>query len=166
MTKQREVPKKNYVYFMLLTFITLVALIYFVKWYQIRESEQVKSTVQISVASELKADEIDNYLLENPDVIVYIASSKDGVMSSFEKRFDDYLRNKELLNKIVYIDTAKITEEERIQIEQKWFDGNNIIEPNFLVISDSQKAGVLYTKNPTLQLKEIHEFLTKYEVIE
>lgn len=164
--KQGQIPKKNYVYLMLLALVTCLILGYFVKWYRMREQEQVTRVVQISSATEIKAEEIDNYLLENPDVIVYISDSSNDSRIAFENVFENYLHNKELLNKMVYIDTSILTEKDRLKVQDLWFNGKEIIEPNFLVIESGKKVGQLYSTSTEIKLNDVHQFLTRYEVVE
>lgn len=164
--KKREVPKKNYVYVIFLTIATCVALVYFVKWYQSREQEQMTRTIHITSATEIKIDEIDAYLLENPDVIVYISNSSDETLATFERNFENYLHSRELTNKLLYIDTSAITLDGRHKIENKWFAGHAFTEPNFIIISDGKKIGQLYYSASEIKVNEVDQFLKQYEVIE
>ncbi len=164
--KPREIPKKNYVYVGLMALVTCVLLVYFVKWYRIREQEQVTGTIHITSATEIKTDEIDAYLLENPDVTIYISNSTDEKLTGFENTFENYLRSRELTNKLLYVDTAALTEDDRKKIETKWFSDSSFTEPNFIIILDGKKVGQLYHSTNEIKLNDVHQFLTQYEVVE
>lgn len=164
--KQREIPKKNYYYLAILTIVTCFVLGCFVKWYKLRLLEQPVRTISISAATEIKPGEINNYILENPDVIVYIANSKDESLTSFENTFENYLHNKELLNKMVYVDTATLTEDERKLIETLLFNGNTIVDPNFIIVASGKKIEQLYSTTSEIKLNDVHQFLNRYEVVE
>lgn len=164
--KQREIPKKNYVYVGLLAIATCIILGSLVKWYRLREQEQVTRTIHITSATEIKTDEIDAYLLENPDVIVYISNSTDEKLTGFENTFENYLRTRELTNKLLYVDTATLTEEGRKKIESTWFNDSTFIEPNFIIILDGKKVGQLYHRPMEIKLNDVHQFFKQHEVVE
>lgn len=164
--KQREVPKKNYVYVGLLTIATCLALVYCVKWYRLREQEQVTRTISITSATEIKADEFDAYLLENPDVILYISNSTDEKLTGFENTFENYLHSRELTNKLLYLDTSLLTETSRKQVENKLFSNSSLVEPNFIIMQEGNKVGQLYYNASEIKLNDVHQFLTQYEVVE
>lgn len=166
MRKERVIPKKNYVYLLLLTVGTFFVLFCFVKWYRLREQEQATRVIQISAATQIHVKELSNYLLENPDVIVYLSDSTNESLTTFENNFENYLHNKELLSKMIYIDTSSLTEDERYKIEKEWYQNGTLIEPNFIIISSGKKVGQLYTANTEIKLSDVHQFLTQYEVVE
>ena len=49
----REIPKKNYIYVILLTVATCLALFYFVRWYNLRNGELATASVISDTVTEV-----------------------------------------------------------------------------------------------------------------
>ena len=52
---------------------------------------------------EIKYKDLDNFIVENPDVVIYVSNSSDNDSISFEKRLVKVIRKYNLENNIYYI---------------------------------------------------------------
>ena len=75
----REIPSKNYVIFAFVIIISIGIVAYCMRWYQMRTAID-KPQVMDGLVSEIKSEEIADYLLDNPNVIVYIAPSNQKLV--------------------------------------------------------------------------------------
>ena len=53
--------------------------------------------------TEIKYEEIDSYILEQPNAIIYVSNSKEEDSRNFERKFSKLIKKYNLENQIVYI---------------------------------------------------------------
>ena len=162
--KLREVPKKNYVVVIIITIATCLTLLYFVRWYNLRFNELSPTSIISDSITEVNYLEIDNYLLENPYVLMYINDSKNNDNQSFEKEFVKYIRKYELNSKIIYIDIAKLSNDNLQEMKDKWLINSDVLVPNLLLIENGSTKDQLYYVNSKINMEDVKMFLAGYEV--
>ena len=100
----REIPKKNYIIFAFVIVVSIGIILYCMRWYTMSQSVD-KSNVMDGVVSELKSDELSSYLLDNPNVIVYLAPSDSDENKSLEDELQNLIVSKNLTNEFIYLDS-------------------------------------------------------------
>ena len=166
MTKERVIPKKNYVIVLILAIATCLVLGYFVRWYRLREERLQPASVVTQAITEINFDEIDNYLLENPNVFIYVSNPQVENTQNFEKELRDYLKEEELQHRMVYLDLSKMTEEEGLQFSQEWLELDQVVEPNMIVIENGEKKDQLYRTATAITMNDVKTMINHYEVNE
>ena len=166
MTKERVIPKKNYVMVVILAIATCLILAYFVRWYRLREEGLQPASVVTQAITEINYNEIDNYLLENPNVFIYVSNPQIEGTKVFEKQLRDYLKEEEFQHRMVYLDLSKMTKEEQLQFSQEWLELDQIVEPNMIVIENGEKKEQLYRTKTAITLENVKNLITHYEVNE
>lgn len=172
--EKRVIPKKNYYLLALLLVGTLLLLYFCVNWYKAYEASKMKEPVIASVISEVKEDELSNYLMDNPNIVIYFTSSKDIKMKEFEEEFAEYISEKEIRNQIVYVDTSKIENRKFYdEFTDQYFHSelkNKGVKldylPNIVVVKDGKIKDVLITYDSVITLEDAVRFLEKNEVVE
>ena len=53
--------------------------------------------------SVINYNELDNYIVENPDTIIYVSVLEDEKIRGFEKEFKNKYKNKEIENEVLYM---------------------------------------------------------------
>lgn len=172
--KERVIPKKNYYLLALLSVFTILILYYFVNWYQTKQKYELTNSSVAEIVSEVKQNELPNYLLDNPNIVVYFTSYQDKSIKSFEKEFKKYILKYELADEIVVVDTDKIEERKFYtsfanqyftnELKMKHVNLNYL--PNMLVIKDGKVQDVLITYDADMTLSEVMHFLKKNGVVE
>lgn len=173
MEKKREVPKKNYYLLALLLICTVALVCFLANWYLV--DQQTKYTgVITSVLSEVKEDELSSYLVDNTNVIIYFASSKDAGLKGFEEEFKNYINKEELKDQIIYVDTSTITDSSFYKkIEEKYFDASLKKKkitlsyiPNLTIFRDGKVKSIMVTYDDEINLDMVKEYFQKNGVIE
>lgn len=172
--KEREIPRKNYYLLLLLSVLTVLILWYCVNWYQERQKYELTTSSVAEIVSEVKQEELPNYLLDNPNAVVYFTSFQDKDIKSFEKEFKKYILKHELTNEIVVVDTDKIQGQEFYtkfvndyfvnELKNKSVNLNYL--PNMIIVKDGKVKNVLITYDTEITMNEVEHFLEKNEVIE
>lgn len=160
----REISKKNYVYVILITIATCLALLYLVNWYNLRNGEITTTSVISEAVTEVNFSEIDNYLLENPYIMLYITDFENLENQNFEKEFANYIKKYELNSKIIYIDIAKLTNDDLQKLNDKWLINSDVFAPNILLIENGATKDQLYYTNKKINIEDVKDFLARYEV--
>lgn len=164
----REIPKKNYIIFALVIIVSLGIVAYCVRWYQMSQSVE-NSNVMDGVVSELKSDELSSYLLDNPNVIVYLAPSDSTENKSLEDELHDLIIRKELTNEFVYLDSSMITDSSIYDdYEDKYLSDtlkNQSIDlsvtPNLWYFRDGKIMDVMNTVSRVSSIQDVEHFLDK-----
>ena len=162
--KSREIPKKNYLYAIIISLLTVIALLYFVRWYNLRNKEMAPTSIIADTIMEVNFSEIDNYLLENPYIMLYINDSTNLENEEFEKEFIKYIKKYEFSNKIIYIDIAKLSDNDKKELTEKWLINKEIFTPNILLIENGVTKDQLYYSQTSINIEDVKNFLARYEV--
>lgn len=164
----REIPKKNYVVFAFVIIISLGIIVYCMRWYQMSQSAD-KSNIMNGVVSELKSDELSSYLLDNPNVIVYLAPSDSDENKSLENELQDFIVGKNLTNEFIYLDSSLITdgriyddyEEKYLSETLKNQSIDLSVTPNLWYFHDGMITDVMNTVSRTSSIQDVEYFLEK-----
>jgi hypothetical protein len=169
---KRNIPVKNYFILGVLAVTTVVLTFYFVSWYEAtREYKKVNSVIS-EVLAKIKIEEIDNFLLDNPNIVVYMASSKDDTIKNFEKSFKNFILNNEITDDIVYLDTKEVVNNNYSVLEKRMVESlvnKNITlvsKTNLLIVREGKIIDVLYKSDKIINESDVNQFLEMYEVIE
>ena len=96
--------KKNYIILVVLIICTILITLFFSRMYLNKTKEY---STFYSESNKITVKEIDQMSLEEPDVIYYISDKYDLNNADFELKLKTKLEGKNLLSKLVYIDTKK-----------------------------------------------------------
>lgn len=171
---KREIPNKNYIKLGAVIIATIALTFYWASWYNTTKEYRMNNSVIPTVIGEVTMEELDNYLLENPDIIIYIASSKDNTIKDFEDDLKKILVKEDLKNEFIYVDTSKIENQEFYQsFAQKYYskslkskkDSLDII-PNIVLIEDGTVKDVMYLYKKDIIKEDVKKFIKKYGVNE
>lgn len=149
----RDVPKKNYIVLALIALGVVVLCCIFMNMYN-KNNKDVYRPIVKDIINEIKYEDLDNYLQENPDVVLYINdSSKKNV--EVEKSLKQLIVENNIQQYVVYIEKDK-------NIVKKWeLDSNT---PIFISYKDGKTTEILSQKKYTDD--EIKNFLLRSGVIE
>lgn len=169
--KKREVPKKNYVIFFVLTIVVIGLCFYLATWYKTLNEHYKNNSVIVEVLSEIEADSFSSFLLDNPDIVVYISSSKDIEVKNFEKKFKKIIIDNNLSSEIVFFDISKEQNSEGLKLLKENYLSKNLSKlkeikyPNLVRIKDGVIVDILYSKKSNITKEDAVKFLKRNEII-
>ena len=88
----RKIPLKNYIILGIIIVVSVFAVLYFNQLYK---NTKNSDTILYDFIKEVKPYELDNYIIENPNFIMYI-SSRISSNKTFEKKFKNFLMKYDL----------------------------------------------------------------------
>lgn len=132
MKKEKEIPLKNYILLSIVLILTIVVVIYFFLWKNTYEKSKLQTPILDDYLLVINYNELNNYLVENKDAIIYVSKLNDESIRLFENKFKNIINKNNLNNKILYLD---LTEE---------------LKENNIVKEINKKYGKEMTEAPTL----------------
>jgi len=128
--------KKNYIYLIILILCTIFLTLFLSSLYR-------KETVQVSYAYEnlnkITKTEFEEYLLENPDAIIYIGDKTNIKNNKIEKKIINKIIKLNLLEKAIYIEREDIVNSFEKILKEKYnytYEEKNF--PIMLLIVDGE----------------------------
>lgn len=168
--KRKDIPKKNYIIMGIIVVVTICLTFYLAVWYKTIKEYYQNNSVVVEVISEIEEETISSYLLDNPTIVMYIASSDDQSIKTFEKKFKNYIVENDLNNEIVYFDTDDLENQYVSDLIMPYVGPKlkklkSIVVPNMVYFENGEIVDVLYNKNTTLTKQAMIEFLERNNVI-
>lgn len=132
----KEIPKKNYVIVLVIILLTVVVTFFLMNLYK---SKTQKTSEIYTYLSEIKENEFDSYLFENPSVIIYFADKYNLENSEKEIKIKEKINDLNVYNYFIYLDTNDIDEEFLDNFSKKYNFKLNISDaPLFIVINEGK----------------------------
>ncbi len=99
----KKIPVKNYIILGVVIVVTLFLLYYFYMWVDVYKESKVNIPIMDKYMTVINYNELDNYLVENPDTIIYVSVLEDDEIRNFEKKFKNKYKDKEIFNEVLYM---------------------------------------------------------------
>lgn len=174
----RKIPAKNYAIIGLIAVITFVFLGYFVFWYKSNLEYQNNNSIMSGYLAEIKEDgvieNLNSYLIDNPDTLLYVSYGNDSSVKEFEKGFKTLIDEYNISSNFIYIDLNSITDKNFVsKLKDSFFSENlnskNIDlykQSNIFLFEMGRIDDVLYNSKETINLIDVKIFLMRHGVIE
>ena len=99
MKKEKEIPLKNYILLSIVLILTIVVVIYFFLWKNTYEKSKLQTPILDDYLLVINYNELNNYLVENKDAIIYVSKLNDESIRLFENKFKNII-NKNKFDRI------------------------------------------------------------------
>lgn len=134
------------------------------------ENTYEKSKLQTPILDDyllvINYNELNNYLVENKDAIIYVSKLNDESIRLFENKFKNIINKNNLNNKILYLDLTEELKENNIvkEINKKY--GKEMTEvPTIVIIKDGKISSSYNIKENKYNIKLLEKYLEKEDVI-
>ncbi len=165
----RVIPKKNYFILVVIIVATLFSVFFIREKYLKQISYDRVTNKRIDFIFEIKEKELDSYLMENREVVIYMASSADNSLENFETELKKYVLKEQLGKELIYINLNDISKNFLNKLKTKYFSEelkNNKIElindPNMMIVENGKIVSIMYNKEKTINMEDVKKYLTKY----
>ena len=92
--KSKKRQKKNYAILIVIYIAVIAIVLYLASWYSTYKNYQKEIPVLQNVVSEINSDELEHYLTENPNQILYLCVASDSECREFEESIKSALEKK------------------------------------------------------------------------
>lgn len=170
--KKREIPKKNYIILFIIVIAVVGLCFYLTSWYKTIDEYYKTNSIISEVLPEIETETFSSFLLDNPDIVVYISSSSDSSVKTFEKQFKKVIADNSLNSNIIYFDTDKENNKNGLDVLVNNYMSKtlkkvkNIVSPNLIRFKDGEIVDILYVKSSAITKNDAIKFLERNEVIE
>lgn len=154
--KLRDVPVKNYVYLFLILLGSILFLIYIYTWYQTYNENKLNTGIMSQYLTVINYNELDNYISENQDAILYVSILGDEKIHHFEKSFKNTILDNDLKNNILYLD---LTNENKNTAIKKLKIDNDF--PYLVVYTSGQITDTYSIVENNYSTKRIEKYLNR-----
>ena len=160
MKKEKEIPFKNYIILAVILIFTILLVVYLFNWQSIYQKNKLQEPILDKYLMVINYNELDDYLVENKEAIVYVSVLNDEKIRMFENKFKNLIIKNDLNNKILYLNLTN----ESVEINKKYL--SNLSEVPTLIIFDEGKVVENYSiKDNNYDIKAFERFLEKEEII-
>ncbi len=167
MAKSSEQKKKNYLknYIILIIVFGLCVgfTLYLCEWYKVYNEYLKETPVIRGSVSEIGYEDLDHYVVDVPNVVIYLCTSNSDSCRSFEKNFKKYIKKNELGEEIVYLNLTGVDQEKFIEeFNNKYnykikLNGNF---PAFVSFRDGKVDAILQgSSKKQITLSKVDDFL-------
>ena len=166
MKKEKEIPLKNYILLSIVLILTIVVVIYFFLWKNTYEKSKLQTPILDDYLLVINYNELNNYLVENKDAIIYVSKLNNENIRLFENKFKNIINKNNLNNKILYLDLTEELKENNIvkEINKKY--GKEMTEvPTIVIIKDGKISSSYNIKENNYNIKLLEKYLEKEDVI-
>lgn len=160
MKKEKEIPFKNYIILAVILIFTILLVVYLFNWQSIYQKNKLQEPILDKYLMVINYNELDDYLVENKEAIVYVSVLNDEKIRMFENKFKNLIIKNDLNNKVLYLNLTN----ESVEINKKYL--SNLSEVPTLIIFDEGKVVESYSiKDNNYDIKAFERFLEKEEII-
>ena len=103
----RKVPVKNYVILGVVILVTILILYYFYLWVDVYKESKINIPIMDKYMDVINYNELENYLVENPNTIVYVSVLEDETIREFEKKFKSKYKSRKIENELLYMNITE-----------------------------------------------------------
>jgi len=155
----KEISFGNYIKALCLVIATIVLTVFLANHYSSRKEYENNMNITMSFLKTVDSSNIEEYLIENHEVIMYISNSDDESLNEYEETLKKLIIKKELEKNIVYFDTKNEDEQYLSKFIKNYaidtLKNVNVIEPNLLVFDDGKIVKILYKDTQVLRASDI-----------
>lgn len=158
----RKIPLKNYIVLSIILVLTIFITIFIMNLFK----NYTKNSSDNAFKNKINFNELETYLLENSDFIIYLVdNSFDN--SVFEKKFKKFIIDNDLNNQLVYIDVNDVDQKQFLLFVSKYGQKSlNMEINNYVIIINDQKIAAIISITPELKdLKNIKQEFKEKGVI-
>ena len=154
---------KNYIILIVIFGCCIFFTLYFCKWYDVYKEYEREIPVIRGSLSEITKDDLEHYIADNSNVIIYMCTAVDDECRNFEKEFKKYIVKNEITDEVVYLNLTGVDQDEflkefndtyhyKIKLNGKY--------PAFVAFEDGKIDSILQgRKNKKITISKVNDFL-------
>ena len=171
--KEKGIPVKSYVIYGVIVVITLLIVFYLNEWYKAYKVNELNESYIAKYVNEVNYDEFNNYVLENPDGIIYIGITNCEECINVEKKLYDVVNKNGLKDQLIFLNLTSVSRNNNYlnDVKNKYYSENVTTPleslPAIAVFKDRKIVDILVTSDDdTIDKGDITKLLEGQEIIE
>ncbi len=161
--KKNKAKVKNYLLLILLFGAFITITLYLCNLYNVYDEYQKETPVIRGTLLEITNEELGHYLIENPTAVIYMCTSSDMVCRNYEKDLKKLVKQKNLQDKMVYLNLSNINQEEFVKNFNSTYKSKKGLTTNYpaiIFIEDGEIESILQgTEKEQLTITRTKQFI-------
>ncbi len=160
-------PVKNYLILAVIIIASVLLVWYLCQWYYAYQEYQRTIPVIRGTIPEITDAELDHYLLENEERLLYLCTASNEVCRTFEVELKKVIQKEKLEEKMTYVNLSDVTNMEEFYREfQENHPSSEKLEtvPAIIYVENGTVQNILQGVGGTLRIGEFQQFLDLNEV--
>jgi hypothetical protein len=165
--KKEKKKIRNYIITVILFIVCFGAILYLRELYKVHEDEQKRIPVIQGYVSEIYSEDLEHYILDNPNTVVYMCIANDDNCRTFEREFKKLLKTEDYSDRIVYLNLTDVDQDYFVEeFNNKYVNKTKLTKkyPAFVLFEDGKLKAVLQEKDKKLDIVKVKHFLEISEV--
>lgn len=154
--KTKKIPVKNYIYLSIIVIASIFIIFYLYRWYNTYRESKLNISIMNNYLSVINYNELDDYIIENKNAIIYVSKLGDEKINKFEKSFKNMVVENDLRNSMLYLDVTNDNFDivkEKLQI--------NTSLPCIIVYTNGKITDVYSITNNNYDMKKLNKYLNR-----
>ena len=169
MKKEKNIPLKNYIILAVVLILSIILVIYFYMWYNAYEESKLNTMIMDKYLQVINYNELNNYLVENKDAVIYSSVLEDQKIRNFEKKFKNIIIKNSLNNDILYLDLTEELKDKNItkDIKETYNINNQDIAntPSIMIFKDGNLYSIYNIKDNNYNINNLVDYLEEEDII-
>lgn len=165
----RNIPKKNYVILGIVILVSLLIVYYLYMWFTAYTATKEGEAILDKYMTVINYNELDNYLVENPDGIIYVGILNDEEISKFERKFKNSIKNSKINKEVLYLNiTDEISNVNKVKEMKERYTVNyaditNV--PNIMVFENGEIKTIYSIKDNGYDVDKAVKFINDIKLV-
>ena len=158
---------RNYIICIILFIACFGIVLYLRELYRVNEAEQKKIPVIQGYISEIYSDDLEHYVLDNPNGVIYMCIANDENCRSFEREFKKLLKRNEYVDDLVYLNLMNVDQDKFLEeFNSKFIYKVKLSKeyPAFVLFEEGKVKAILQEKDKKLDIVKVKHFLELSEI--
>ena len=161
--KKRVVPKKNYLYLLILLFMVVIVTFSIVGISNIYNDKKLEKSYLYKYINEVTVDEVKNILTEpSSELFILVTKNNDESVYNFEKDLKKVIKTKELRDNFIYIDYTN--NKDNLDGINKALGSNINGVPAIIYYKNGKIITSVDSKEKLINVGDFEQLLDSYEV--
>ena len=143
----RVIPKKNYFILGVILVISFLLVYYLYMWFEAYNESKLNKPILDKYMEVINYNELDNYLVESPNAIIYVSVLENSEIRDFEKNFKGILKKNQLEKEVLYMNITEELKNSTIKNEMvsKYTINNlSIVNVPVILVIDNGELRTIY----------------------
>lgn len=153
---------KNYLILFLLVVVTVTLTLYLCDCYRVYSDNQKEIPVIRGTLSEITYEELDHYIMENPNSTIYMCTASSQNCRNFENDFIKLIKKKDLQDDIIYLNLSGVDETAFLTDFNNKYKYKYVLTteyPAIVTFDNSNVANMLQEKDGKLSITKVKHYI-------
>lgn len=170
MKQEKKIPFRNYLLLSFVLILTIILVIYFYMWYSKYQDSKLNSPIMDKYMQVVNYNELNDYLVENKDSIIYLSVLDNEDVRSFEIKFRKFIIDNSLQGKILYLDLTSELKDKKLKdelINEYQVDVKNMTNiPSIINFKDGSLINSFNIKENKYNIESLENYFVENGVLD